>query len=166
MSQSPVREAITTLVAQAILEHQPNVGTHVKSCTREETIETYEGREAFEVFAASQSMQKSKIDLSAIKDSYENMLQAAEMKDIKAFVTYDQAFHTALLQATENTLLTDLWTQLYARSAVQTVSSEYNDDLKEIALMHYPMIEALESGNSQKLIDAIKLHYQSIIKNL
>jgi hypothetical protein len=49
---------------------------------------------------------------------------------------------------------------------VQTVISEYNDDLKAVALMHYPMIEALEKQNSQELIAAIKVHYQRIIKNL
>jgi DNA-binding GntR family transcriptional regulator len=166
VSQSPVREAITTLVAQGILEHQPNVGTHVKACTREETVEIYQVREAFEIFAASQSTQKIKASLVAMKNSYTGMLQAAQMKDIKTFVTHDQAFHTALLQSTENILLTDLWTQQYTRSAVQTVISEYNDDLKAVALMHYPMIEALEKQNSQELIAAIKVHYRYIIKNL
>jgi hypothetical protein len=38
--------------------------------------------------------------------------------------------------------------------------------LKRLALMHSPMIEALESDNSQELIAAIKVHYQHIIKNL
>ena len=166
MSQSPVREAITTLVAQGILEHRPNIGTHVKACTREETAEIYQVREAFEIFAASQSMKKIKASLVAMKNSYAGMLHAARMKDLKTFVTHDQAFHTALLQSTENILLTDLWTQQYTRSAVQTVIGEYNDDLEAVALMHYPMIEALESDNSQKLIDAIKVHYQRIIKNL
>ena len=166
VSQSPVREAITTLVAQGILEHHPNVGTHVKSCTKEETVEIYEVREALEIYAASQSDKGRKADLSLMKRSYDGMLHATQNKDFKSFVTHDQVFHTALLQASNNTLLTDIWTQQYTRSSVQTVISEYGEELKDVVLMHLPIIEALESNNQEALIVAIKAHYQRIIENL
>jgi DNA-binding GntR family transcriptional regulator len=166
VSQSPVREAITTLVSQGILEHQPNVGTHVKSCTKEETIEIYEVREALEIYVASKSAKGIKIDLPLMKRSYDDMLQAAQNEDLKSFVAHDQAFHLALLKTNNNTLLTAIWTQQYTRSSVQTVISAYGENLKDVVLMHLPIIEAIENNNHEALIVAIKAHYKRIIENL
>ena len=166
VSQSPVREAITTLVAQGILEHQPNVGTHVKVCSKEEIIEIYELREALELYAASQTMHINKTNLSAMKSAYDSMVKAVEDKDLQAYVQHDQTFHSTLLMAANNTLLLDIWTQQYTRSSVQTVVNEFGEDLQKFVLMHLPIIQALEEQNTQNLMAAVKTHYQSIIKTL
>jgi len=163
VSQSPVREAITTLVVLGILEHQPNVGTHVRVCNQEETIEIYEVREALELFVASSAID---INITQLKEAYNGMLQSAKDNDIHSFVKYDQLVHAALVHASKNKLLIELWTQQYTRSSVQTVIHEFKGNLHEIALMHLPIVNAIESKNSKALKSALQMHYQQIIKTI
>ncbi|RUM72047.1 MAG: hypothetical protein DSZ10_05550, partial [Sulfurovum sp.] len=94
VSQAPVREAIITLVAKGILEHTPNVGTHVKVYTKEETIEIYQAREALELYSASFIQN---IDTALLKDMYQKIYAAAKSNDIRQMVEHDQYFHELLL---------------------------------------------------------------------
>ena len=164
VSQAPVREAIITLVAKGILEHIPNVGTHVKSYTKKETIEIYQTREALELYAAS--CISDEIDITLIKDIYQKMLKAASSKDLNLLVEYDQYFHELILKFCDNCLMTKTWRELYAKSSVAHVMEELDRDLEEIVQMHLPIIEAIEARSKQKCITAIKHHYEVIINNL
>jgi len=107
VSQAPVREAIISLVAKGILEHTPNVGTHVKAYTKEESIEIYEAREALELYAASQI--GNGVDIALMKEAYQQMLDAAKNRDIKRLVEHDQYFHELLLKACDNCTITHIW---------------------------------------------------------
>lgn len=165
VSQAPVREAIITLVARGILEHTPNIGTQVKFCTKEETLEIYRTREAFEVIVAEENLDYTDQMIYELDKHYSDMITAAKNNDVKSFVISDQKFHTILMRSSNNTLLLELWTQLYTRSSVQTVIKEHDADLNDIAKLHLPIIEAIKQNNTQAYKDAIKAHYTQIIKD-
>jgi len=164
VSQAPVREAIISLVAKGILEHTPNVGTHVKAYSKEETIEIYEAREALELYASSYIVAIKNVDL--MKEEYKKMLDAAKDNDIKRFVEHDQYFHELLLQSCDNCVIMNLWREQYTKSSVQNIVEGFESALEDIVLMHYPMIEAIEEKSTDKCAAAIKQHYAVIIKNI
>ena len=164
VSQAPVREAIISLVAKGILEHTPNVGTHLKAYTKEESIEIYEVREALELYAALQI--DNGIDIVLMKKVYQQMLDAAKSRDIKHLVEYDQYFHEILLKACNNCTITHIWREQYTKSAVHIVIEEFNVSLEEIVNLHLPIIEAIEEKSSDKCMKAIKHHYKTIIENI
>ncbi|SFZ97311.1 Transcriptional regulator, GntR family [hydrothermal vent metagenome] len=166
VSQAPVREAIITLVAIGILEHTPNVGTHVKVCNEKEILEIYKTREALETFVADENIGYTDEQIVQLKKHYNNMLLSAKDNDIKSFVNADQKFHTTILSASDNTLLLDIWTQLYTRSSVQKVVKDYHDNFLSIAQLHLPIIEAIEQHNSEAHKDAIIAHYANIYINI
>lgn len=164
VSQAPVREAIITLVAKGILEHTPNVGTHVKSYSKEETIEIYQTREALELYAAS--CIGNGVDVSAMKEAYRQMLDVAPKEDIQSLVELDQFFHERLLKACNNSIIIETWKEQYTKSAVAHVIEEFDAPLEAIVLMHLPIIEAIEEKSVRKCTAAIRHHYQTIIKNI
>jgi len=164
VSQAPVREAIITLVAKGILEHTPNVGTHVKAYTKEESIEIYEAREALELYAALQI--DNGVDIALMKEVYQQMLDAAKNRDIKRLVEHDQYFHELLLKACDNCTITHIWREQYTKSAVHLVIEEFNTSLEEIVHLHLPIIKAIEEKSVDKCMEAIKHHYKTIIKNM
>ena len=164
VSQAPVREAIITLVARGILEHVPNVGTHVKAYTKEETIEIYQTREALELYAAA--CLPNGMDVILIKEIYQKMLDAARHHDIKRLIEHDQYFHELILKSCDNYLMTKIWREQYAKSAVGHVIEEFDVPLEKIVQMHQPIIKAIEESSIQKCIAAIKHHYEVIINNL
>jgi len=163
VSQAPVREAIISLVAKGILEHIPNVGTHVKSYSKEEIIDIYQAREALELYSASYI---DNIDIALLKDTYQKMLNAAKSKDIKLLVEHDQYFHEILLTGSKNYTIRKIWRELYTKSSVQNVIKELDTSLEEIAKMHMPIIEALLDKSSKKYVQAVNNHYAIIINNI
>jgi len=164
VSQAPVREAIISLVAKGILEHTPNVGTHVKEYSKEETIEIYETREALELYACSHIGKMENLDL--MKDTYDKMLKSAKKNDIKSFVVYDQYFHELLVKCCNNCIITKLWREQYTKCSVQNLVKGFDSLPEDVALMHYSVIEAIEENSIEKCTVAIKQHYSVIIKNL
>jgi len=164
VSQAPVREAIITLVAKGILEHIPHVGTHVKTYSRKETIEIYQTREALELYAAA--FIPRGMDLALLKEIYQKMLDAARDQDIRRLVENDQYFHELILKSSDNCLITAIWREQYAKSAVAHVIGEFDSPLEEIAHMHLPIIQAVEAGSAEQCITAIKHHYEVIITSI
>jgi len=164
VSQAPVREAIISLVAKGILEHTPNVGTHVKVYSKEETIEIYRAREALELYACSCLEEYEGADL--MQAAYEKMLAFAKKRDIKRLVEHDQYFHELLLKACNNCVVTHIWRELYTKSAVSHIIKELDVLLEDIALMHEPILKAAKKGSAKKCKRAIKNHYQVIIENI
>jgi len=164
VSQAPVREAIISLVAKGILVHTPNVGTHVKAYTKEESIEIYEAREALELYAALQI--DNGVDVVLMKEVYQQMLDAAKCRDIKRLVEHDQYFHELLLKACDNCTITHIWREQYTKSAVHFVIEEFNASLEEIVHLHLPIIEAIEEKSAEKCMASIKHHYKTIIENI
>ncbi|MCB4748056.1 MAG: GntR family transcriptional regulator [Sulfurovum sp.] len=164
VSQAPVREAMILLTAQGILEYIPNVGTRVKSYSKEETIEIYEVREALELYAA-QTIEKFG-QLSNLKQMYHKMLEVAKKKDIHQFVEYDQFFHELLVQNRDNNLVVKLWREQYTKSSVQNIVKGFESTLEDIVKMHQPIIEAIEKKSTDAYIKAIHHHYEVIIANI
>ena len=164
VSQAPVREAIITLVAQGILEHTPNVGTHVKAYSKDEIIEIYQAREALELYAVESMKKDSSLEL--MKEEYAQMLKAAKAKDIQLLVKHDQFFHEVLLNAYDNCLIMKLWREQYTKSSVFNVIQGFEASLEDIVLMHMPIIEAMEQKSIDKCKDAVHHHYDVIITNI
>ena len=164
VSQAPVREAIISLVTKGILEHTPNVGTHVKAYSKEETIEIYQTREALELYASA--CIQNGVDVSLMKEVYEKMLDAAKAQDIRRLVEYDEFFHELLLKGCDNCTMTHIWREQYTKSAVGHVIEEFDAPLEEIVRMHLPIIEAIEKKSVDKCATAIKHHYKAIIKTI
>jgi len=163
VSQAPVREAIITLVAKGILEHTPNVGTHVKVYTKEETIEIYQAREALELYSASFIQN---IDTALLKEMYQKIYAAAKSNDIRQMVEHDQYFHELLLDGAKNCVIKKIWREQYAKSAVAHVIEEFNVPLEEIVQMHLPIIEAVEAQSKEQYTNAIEHHYRVITNNI
>ncbi len=164
VSQAPVREAIISLVAKGILEHIPNVGTHVKSYSSKERIEIYETREALELYACK--FIQNGVDVLLMKEVYEKMQAAAKEDDVKSLVEYDQFFHELLLKGCDNCTILQTWKEQYTKSAVAHVIEEFDTTLENIVSLHFPIIEAIEELSIEKCAKAIEHHYKTIIKNI
>lgn len=55
MSMTPVREAVTRLASEGLVEHVPGAGAFVRRVTRQELAQLYDVREALEPVAAAQA---------------------------------------------------------------------------------------------------------------
>jgi len=107
----PVREAISQLVSEGLLEHKPRVGTFVVEPSRQEIAELCELREALEAYAASRAAERiSDGELAEMQrccDAMDVILEEVAQSGWDSarsdrWRLADAGFHLALLRAAGN----------------------------------------------------------------
>jgi DNA-binding GntR family transcriptional regulator len=114
VSRGPLREAISQLASEGLLEKVPGLGVYVKHSGREELNELYEIREALESFAAGKAAQNvSTEDLVELDGLCQDMhALASEFKTAKTetvarqqrsrWLEIDLAFHESVIRISKN----------------------------------------------------------------
>jgi DNA-binding GntR family transcriptional regulator len=122
ISRSPVREAISQLASEGLVEHRPRSGAYVKQPDPPELQDLFEIRESLERYAARKAAQNMSPDgvarLLELCDEMRTFVQecrAAPTKTatpdlVRRFLHNDLAFHTIILDASGNSRLTKLVT--------------------------------------------------------
>jgi len=115
-SRSPVREALSRLVEQGLVESRPNRGFIVKVYTRKEVADHYMLREALECLAvrlAIQSMDREKI--KSFKDLLATYAAIMKSQDIARFNEVDERFHDLIALYSNNVALYEALQNLLGR---------------------------------------------------
>jgi len=115
MSRTPIREALSQLTAEGLLEQTSNRGTLVVQLKRQDIIDLYELREALEVYSARKAAQLTlhPIDLRLwgdfsdeilhLKDELEKSGQTTlNAEQMHRFVVSDLNFHNTLMRMAVN----------------------------------------------------------------
>jgi len=115
MSRTPIREALSQLVAEGLLEQTRNRGTLVVQLKRQDIIDLYELREALEVYSARKAAQSPPrtIALQRWQDLSDEVLQLRNEleksgeptlngEQMHLFVASDLSFHNMLMHMAVN----------------------------------------------------------------
>jgi DNA-binding GntR family transcriptional regulator len=130
ISRTPVREAISKLVSEGLVDHRPRAGVFVKTLQRRELEELYELREWLESCAAGAAAQRMDSDrlttLLALCEEMEEI--AAELErsgkgDLDAdagarLAVIDTAFHVSIIQATGNSKVVKTVSDLHIMTTI------------------------------------------------
>ncbi len=170
VSRTALREAIKVLAAKGLLEARPRIGTRVRERSQWNLLDPdilawrcetgadaeflrhlTELREIIEPAAAQlAAASRSEAQLRAIEAAYAAMENAS---DIGQWVQADLAFHTAVLQATNNPLLMPLAAIIgSALEALLGVTARSADDFKRALPEHRKVLEAIREGDSQNAL--------------
>ena len=163
MSFIPIREAISQLASEGLVEHRPKLGTFVVEADRQEIEELYGLRCALECYAAEQMAGRMpEDDLAQMQRHNDELLGIVEemkranakvmlQEDNDRWVLADAAFHMTLLKAQGNRrtikTVSDLrvMTHIFARRrddrTLQTAS--------RVCQEHQQIIDALRDGDAE-----------------
>ncbi|GMA64404.1 GntR family transcriptional regulator [Alicyclobacillus fastidiosus] len=166
VSRSPVKDAITQLVHDGLIEILPRKGTYVTQLKREDFIELLDVRLMVESWAASKAMAAiSDRDLENWHHALVQMDSLVEQKPFpfEQYAEYDITFHRLLVQYAGNSRCLKLYDSLNAPVALARVVYHYSyessirrhDD-------HKRMYEALQHKNLPALLTALEQHIRSI----
>ncbi|OLE12245.1 MAG: hypothetical protein AUG89_08020 [Acidobacteria bacterium 13_1_20CM_4_56_7] len=175
ISRTPIREALSRLASEGIVEHASGRRLAIVRLTRQDIVDLYELREALEVYAVSkvarQLMQRAEIDrLQKLADSVLqlkdelNQSGKAELDEEKMhrFVVNDLAFHTMLIQMARNARI--LKTVNETRLLIRVFSIErhgHNEGLLEhIHRSHSEVVQAVAEGDPERAKRVISEHIQ------
>jgi DNA-binding GntR family transcriptional regulator len=114
ISRSPVREAISQLASEGLVEYRPRCGAFIKAAQRREMEELYEVRMALEGFAAAKAAQLATEEqvadlerlqqelMTTVRECQQRPDQIADQALTDRFLAADLQFHLQILRIAGN----------------------------------------------------------------
>ena len=161
-SRTPIREALHSLELEGLIESIPRVGYVVKAISENEVEEICEIRAAVEGVGARWAMEKAPQKL--IEDLKKNISiseEKAAQGDPKVFVELDAQFHEIIARLSGSKRLQELGQTLRRHMLRYRIQSIYlTENVLRAIQGHKGILEAIEKGNVEEVIRAIKCHLE------
>jgi DNA-binding GntR family transcriptional regulator len=171
----PVREAVSQLVSEGFVVHEPKLGTFVMQVSRQELAELYDLREALEGHAVTRAAGRiSPEELAEMERSNDVMCGIAEEvsrlgptawsgERIDRWMLSDAEFHVILLRAAGNGRALKIVSEL---RLMTHVFGHHNDsrslaDLERVCGEHKQLLDALRSGKANQAQQILVKHLRA-----
>jgi GntR family transcriptional regulator, rspAB operon transcriptional repressor len=160
VSLTPVKDAITRLVVEGLIELRPRSGTYVSQLTPEDVEETLAIRRALECLAAETSPQHlTDHDIEWFEEAI-ILLERSE-KDRQLHEKRNSDFHGKLMELSKNKKLIETYRSLNATikmARIHNASNSWVDRVAEERAEHRKILQALKARNSRALQTALNNH--------
>lgn len=164
VSRTPLREAISKLVKDGLVENRPYRGNFVRLFTAKEVFDLYEVRKGLEAMAVR--LATPRLDEQAVTDLKHvlaNISAALDAHDLDAYGLADQQFHSTIARLSGNQTLIGMLAQLGGQ--VQLIRSMANQDpsIVEITAMERPeIVVAMIAGNVDEAARLMEEHIELV----
>ncbi|MBS3737247.1 GntR family transcriptional regulator [Candidatus Bipolaricaulota bacterium] len=160
VSKTPVREALSRLERENLVNIYPNRGAYVVEITREDIIEIYDLREVLEGLAARQSARKiDRRGLDRMRKLISSMENSLEKGDLEEYSGHDSEFHGMLGHISGNSRLQKMVQNLRYQARILMASSVQIPGRAENSLQdHKDIFESLEAGNGPEAERKVRKH--------
>lgn len=162
VSRNPVREAIRRLEAQGVIVRENLRGCFIKEIDLNMLDECFRFRQAIEVFALDELFRRKVEERYDDLQRYlELMVRAAETESRVALMENDLQFHRALCARAKNRWVLKSFDALMVdiRLCVGFAGDKF-PSLREAAIDHLPLVEALRAGRHERLCELLVEHIQ------
>ncbi len=164
VSRTPLREAITRLMKDGLVENRPYRGNFVRSFTAKEVVDLYEVRKGLESMAVRFAMphltEESIVRLRSILGEIDIALQAS---DLEAYGLADQQFHDAIARFSGNATLISMLSQLRGQIQLIRTMANQNPDVVEITAMERPeIVDAMADGEVDRAANLMEEHIELV----
>lgn len=163
MSLTPVREALNQLEAEGFVVHMPYRGSFIAETGADRVEQIYRLREVLEPMAVSLAAERvARGGMEERMEQVRSLLHACD-EAITPFdvVQTNEEFHQALYRLSDDPLLIDFISKLWAGVPYQSLSlSGMGDRVAESSREHHALVEAVAAGDAQGAADVLKQHIQ------
>lgn len=164
VSNSPVREAMLTLVNEGLMVPVRNRGYQVVHITAEEIQDIHDIRLMLEIPAMTEIAQRAaEFDLDSFQNIAKRIIQAAEKSDITGYLENDRDFHVGLIDLIGNPRLTKLVENLRDQTRLYGLHGLNGDQLVTSANEHLEIVSALRSGDETETQRVMTKHLGHIL---
>lgn len=183
ISFTPVREAISRLASEGLVDYVPGAGAYVRNPDRQELAQLYDLRENFEPFAAAEAAKhitSHEVDeLQSICDDWHRIAESigqnkpshATAAQMRRWLDNEERFHRLLVTAARNRWLTKIVNelQLLARGFAQQRSAPdfmTAGAAQDSCAQHDALLAALKSGDPDDARSLMAAHILAGRKNV
>jgi len=158
VSRTPIREALSQLAQEGVIEIFPNKGAFVKSWEKEEVVEVLIIREVLEGLAARLACAHLTVDMI---DKIEKHLVDYQESRI-SYEQADERFHSDIINASKSRRLMELIQSTHDNLEMmdmRKVNFENSERIQESMKEHYQIIDALRKCDKEKAEGFTRGHY-------
>ncbi|MCE0510802.1 GntR family transcriptional regulator [Microbacterium aurugineum] len=160
VSRGPVRDALTQLSFEKLVEVQRPRGVYIVGLTGDDVDQLYSLRGALEQLALSRAMRvDDEARWAAMAAAVDRMGEAADRGDHAAFVTADLEFHSQIYALADHPRLEGAWNQyLPTFTALLEVTINHDEDLHESSDDHVTLMEVMRTGTPAQAAKVLSEH--------
>ena len=162
ISRTPVREAFMMLASEDLIDLKPNRGAFVAPPNIQQVNDLFQVRGVVECWSAEYCISQNIDPTPAMMKELEFQKHMALDDPYIDFIEHDRAFHCALIEATGNMVLNQMYELLRARyvtfgvRAIRKTAKRRTEVLKE----HQRIVDALVAKDVRKAKKAILEHLE------
>jgi DNA-binding GntR family transcriptional regulator len=163
ISRNPIREAISGLAQRGYLVSVPRRGHCMRMLTVQDVNDVFSFRICVETFAIQQALPRmTEADLGDLKKILARMIAGAGAGDVTEVRQGDLAFHRRICELSGNrqTLRAHEAIDTEVQMLIACVALEH-ESLMETALIHVPIVEALQTRDIARSVAAMEHHIRA-----
>lgn len=174
VSSTPIREALTRLVAEGLVRAEPFIGFATAPLPDQGYYDdVYSFRGVIEPWAAGEAAKRrpGAEVIKALRDEVAIMMEGApsrEYRSHRAFTEADDRFHRIILQAAGNQVALKSYDDLRFHLHISRLYLSREQDVGLTHAEHFRIVDALEAGDPAAAAQAMRLHlegsYERLIK--
>jgi DNA-binding GntR family transcriptional regulator len=161
MSRTPVREALSRLQREGLVEVIPRHGMSVLPVSAEDMRDIYEMLTALEAMAAELAVRRkpSEAQLKPLLTASRDMGRALQADDLDAWAAADERFHRHLVVLSGNRLLIDAVQNCWDRAhRARMVTLRMRPKPTHSTREHMDVVEKIRAGDARGAFDAHRNH--------
>lgn len=157
ISRTPLKEALSRLEMEGLIQIEPRKGTFVTDPTAEQVGESFDVRRVLDMYAAELAVQrvtkKQLEQFRTIAQRLENLVDGREWKDVyQEYLVLDNELHATMVTIAGNKRLLETWRLVNLYSHMASVHYGRSKTDVDIALaQHRQMLHLLEARDAQGL---------------
>lgn len=163
VSRTPVREAFGRLQAEHLIELMPRKGARVRGVTLREMTEFYEVRRVIESHVARQICQARLGAPAAMASLLEEMRLLPADQGVR-YVALDGAFHAAMVAASGNAVLMEIYAGLALRQQRVSLASLRIQPKRPIVIFeqHEALLRALNAHDAEAAVRMLEANLRPL----
>ncbi len=161
MSRTPVREALSRLQREGLVEVIPRHGMNVLPVSADDMRDIYEMLTALEAMAAELAVRRkpSKAQLKPLLAASRDMGRALQADDLDAWAAADECFHRHLIMLSGNRLLIDAVQNCWDRAhRARMVTLRMRPKPMHSTREHMDVVEKIRDGDARGAFNAHRAH--------
>ncbi|MBO4725171.1 MAG: GntR family transcriptional regulator [Firmicutes bacterium] len=165
VSRTPIREALRKLEKEGLVVVEPRHGAYTSQVSKADMIGILEVRQHMDKLAASYAATRgTAADFAHLEDCAAAYEAATKTKDSHEIIKCDERFHEAIAEASHNTTLLTIVTELQDM-VVRFRYMYYNDPdiVQSMIEEHKEIIAAIKSGKEDKASEVAGRHIDGLI---
>lgn len=166
VSRTPIREALLMLAAEELVQLVPKRGAYIAPLLGNQLRDLIELRGTLERFAAQKALAADAVPLTEMRAVLAEQRLLCGGEESRLFIELDTQFHTMLVRAAGNEMLTRTYETLHARQVRAGLVALSNAEGRQHAVIaeHQAILDALEDGLVDPALAAIDHHLDTTLR--